>query len=156
VVERASVGEIDIEAVFELGVVHFVEALWHLLGFKAAISARIGEKNLKAPHLAALLAMVVRQLEWPGSKRACHERRLERVWLPAARELALGQLYQALDLLAEHSDAIEKAVFWNSVDLFELDVDLVFYDATTAWFETDEANVAEHHRHGLRQVVSVI
>ena len=147
VVERA--GDIEIEAVFELGVVHLVKALWERLGIAAAISARIAEKKLKAPHLAALLAMTMQRLERPGSKLACHERWLERVWLPEARDLALGQLYRALDLLAEHGDAIEEAVFWNSVDLFKLDVDLVFYDATTAWFETDETDVASHEWRGL-------
>ncbi len=147
VVERA--GDIEIEAVFELGVVHLVKALWKRLGIAAAISARIGEKKLKAPHLAALLAMTMQRLERPGSKLACHERWLERVWLPEAQNLALGQLYRALDLLAEHGDAIEEAVFWNSVDLFKLDVDLVFYDATTAWFECDEADVASHEWRGL-------
>jgi transposase len=93
--------------------------------------------------------MTMQRLERPGSKLACHERWLERVWLPEARHLALGQLYRALDLLAEHGDAIEQTVFWNSVDLFKLDVDLVFYDATTAWFETDEEDLAEHHWRGL-------
>ena len=52
-------------------------------------------------------------------------------------------------MLAEHGDAIEQAVFWNSVDLFKLDVDLVFYDATTAWFETDETDVASREWRGL-------
>jgi hypothetical protein len=66
-----------------------------------------------------------------------------------AQDLALGQLYRALDLLAEHGDAIEQEVFWRSVDLFKLDVDLVFYDATTAWFETDETDVASHEWRGL-------
>jgi hypothetical protein len=32
----------------------------------------------------------------------------------------------------EHGNAIEQQVFWHSVDLFKLDVDLVFYDAATA------------------------
>ena len=40
-------------------------------------------------------------------------------------------------------------MFWRSVDLFKLDVDLVFYDATTAWFETDEEDVASHTWRGL-------
>ena len=148
-VERAGVGDIEIEAVFELGVAHVVKTLWSRLGIGAAIASKIAEKKLKAPHLAALLAMTMQRLERPGSKLACHERWLERVWLPEARHLALGQLYRALDLLAEHGDAIEQTVFWNSVDLFKLDVDLVFYDATTAWFETDEEDVAEHHWRGL-------
>ena len=150
VIEGGAVGDIEIDTVFELGVVHLVRALWDHLGIGTAISGRIGQKKLKAPHLAALLAMVVQRLARPGSKLACHERFLERVWLPEARDLALGQLYRALDLLAEHGDAIEREVFWNSVDLFKLDVDLVFYDATTAWFETDEEDVAGQTWRGLK------
>ncbi|MEZ5846489.1 MAG: IS1634 family transposase [Geminicoccaceae bacterium] len=150
VVKGGGAGGIEIEAVFELGVVHLVKALWEQLGIGAAVASRIATKKLKAPHLAALLAMTVQRLARPGSKLACHEHFLDRVWLPEAKDLALGQLYRALDLLAEHGDAIEREVFWNSVDLFKLDVDLVFYDATTAWFETDEEDVASHEWRGLQ------
>ena len=52
--ERSGAGDIEIEALFELGVVHVVETLLERLGIAAAISARISEKKLKAPHLAAL------------------------------------------------------------------------------------------------------
>lgn len=142
-------GGIEIEAIFELGVVHVASALWDKLGIGVAIASRVYAKKLKAPHVAALLAMAIQRLDRPGSKRACHERWLERVWLPEARDLSLGQLYRALDLLAEHGDAIEQEVFWNSADLFKLDVDLVFYDATTAWFETDEEDIASHQWRSL-------
>ncbi|MGC1954847.1 MAG: IS1634 family transposase, partial [Gammaproteobacteria bacterium] len=74
---------------------------------------------------------------------------LDRVWLPAAKDLSLSQLYRALDVLAEHGDAIEEEVFWTSADLFKLDVDLVFYDATTAWFECDQEDVAPESWRGL-------
>jgi hypothetical protein len=47
-----------------------------------------------------------------------HERWLERVWPPPARDLTLDQLYRALDILAEHGDAIEQEV-WHCVDLFD-------------------------------------
>jgi transposase len=40
-------------------------------------------------------------------------------------------------------------VFWHSADLFKLDVDLVFYDATTAWFECDDEDVASESWRGL-------
>ena len=56
------------------------------------------------------------------------------MWLPEAQGLGLDQLYRALDLLALEGEAIEQEVFWHAVDLFKLEVDLVFYDATTAWF----------------------
>ncbi len=129
---------LEIEAVYDLGVVHVARRLWDALGIGAALRERIAEKKLTAPHEAALFAMVAQRLDRPGSKLACHERWLERVWLPEALELRLSQLYRALDLLAEQGAAIEEAVFWHSADLFRLDVDLIFYDATTAWFESEE------------------
>ena len=140
---------IAIEASFELGIVHVAKALWTRLGIGAAIQARVAEQQLQAPHATALLAMVAQRLGRPGSKLACHERWLDRVWLPEARDLSLHQLYRALDILALHGEAIEQAVFWRAVDLFKLDVDLVFYDGTTAWFETDEEDVASHDWRGL-------
>src|SRR4051794_41735844 len=143
--DGSSVGGIAIE----LGVVHVARALWAKLGIGEAVQARMAEQQLQAPHAAALLAMVAQRLDRPGSKLACHERWLDRVWLPEARDLGLHQLYRAMDLLAEHGAAIEQAVFWRAVDLFKLDVDLVFYDGTTAWFETDEEDVAAHEWRGL-------
>jgi Transposase DDE domain len=147
--EKGRERAIEIEASFDLGVVHVVAQLWARLGIGRAIRERLAAQELQAPHEAALLAMTAQRLARPGSKLACHERWLDRVWLPEARDLSLGQLYRALDLLAEHGDTIEAEVFWASVDLFKLDVDLVFYDATTAWFECDEEDVARHEWRGL-------
>jgi hypothetical protein len=147
--EKGRERAIEIEASFDLGVVHVVEQLWGRLGIGRAIATRLAADERQAPHEAALLAMTAQRLARPGSKLACHERWLDRVWMPAARDLALDQLYRALDVLAEHGDAIEEEVFWHGVDLFKLDVDLVFYDATTAWFECDEEDVASHEWRGL-------
>ena len=140
---------IEIEASFELGVVHVAAQLWARLGIGQAIQSRLAADERRAPHEAALLAMAAQRLARPGSKLACHERWLDRVWLPAARDITLDQLYRALDVLAEHGDAIEAEVFWHSADLFKLDVDLVFYDATTAWFECDDEDVAPESWRGL-------
>jgi Transposase DDE domain len=140
---------IEIEASFELGVVHVATELWARLGIGRAIAARLAADERRAPHQAALLAMTAQRLARPGSKLGCHERWLDRVWLPEAKDLALDQLYRALDILAEHGDAIEQEVFWHGVDLFKLDVDLVFYDATTAWFECDDEDVAPERWRGL-------
>jgi hypothetical protein len=149
VVEAPAGVDIEIEACFALGVVHVAKALWAKLGIAAAIAARLRDNKLKAPHAAALLAMAVQRLDRPGSKLACYQRWRDRVWLPEARDLGLSQFYRALDVLAEHGDAIEQEVFWNAVDLFKLDVDLVFYDGTTAWFECDEEDTADEQWRGL-------
>jgi hypothetical protein len=142
-------GELAIDKVEELGIAHVARALWQELGIGAAVQARLKARKLGAPHEAALLAMTVQRLDEPGSKLACWQRWLDGVWLPEAQALGLDQLYRALDLLAVEGEAIEQEVFWHAVDLFKLEVDLVFYDATTAWFATEDEDVAEQTWRGL-------
>jgi hypothetical protein len=142
--------EIEIERVFELGVVLVARVLWEELGIGPALRRRLAAAGLSAPHEAALFAMAANRLDDPGSKLACAERWLPDVaWLPEATGLKVDQLYRALDLLAAHAEAIEREVFLATADLFKLDVDLIFYDTTTAWFAVDEED--EDGGPGLRR-----
>ena len=135
----ASLPDIAIEAVFELGIVLAARTLWEELGIGAAIRGCIAEGELSAPHEMALFAMAAQRLDDPGSKLSCATRWLPDIaWLPEAKDLTLYQFYRALDCLAVWSDQIERDVFLRAADLFRLDVDLIFYDTTTAYFEIDE------------------
>src|SRR5829696_4840385 len=136
---RVGLGEIEIDAVFDLGVVLAARGLWEELGIGPAIRTCLARAGLAAPHAAALFAMAAQRLDAPGSKLACAARWLPEVaWLPEANGLAVDQLYRAPDVLAVWSEAIERDVFLRAADLFRLDVDLIFYDTTTAYFEIDE------------------
>jgi hypothetical protein len=131
--------EIDIDAVYELGVVLTAHKLWEELGIGEAIRTRMARAELTAPHETALFAMAAQRLDDPASKLACATRWLPDIaWLPEANGLAVDQLYRALDFLAVWSDEIERDVFLRAADLLRLDVDLIFYDTTTAYFEIDE------------------
>jgi Transposase DDE domain len=136
--------EIEIERVFELGVVLVARALWEELGIGRAIRRRLEAAGLSAPHETALFAMAANRLEDPASKLACAERWLpDGAWLPEAAGLKVDQLYRALDVLAAHAEALEQEVFLTTADLFRLDVDLIFYDSTTAWFAVDDEDEGE-------------
>ena len=136
---KASLPDIEIKAVFELGIVLAARTLWDELGIGAAIRDCIAEGELSAPHEMALFAMAAQRLDDPGSKLGCATRWLPDIaWLPEAKDLTLHQFYRALDFLAVWSDQIERAVFLRAADLFRLDVDLIFYDTITAYFEIDE------------------
>ena len=142
--------EIEIERVFELGVVLVARALWEALGIGQAIRRRLDAAGLSAPHETALFAMAANRLDDPTSKLACAERWLPDVaWLPEAAGLTVDQLYRALDVLAVQAEAVEREVFLRTADLFKLDVDLIFYDTTTAWFAIDEED--EDGGPGLRR-----
>jgi hypothetical protein len=141
---KASLPDIEIDAVYELGIVLAARTLWEDLGISAAIRDCIGEGELTAPHEMALFAMAAQRLDDPGSKLGCATRWLPDIaYLPEAKDLTLHQFYRALDFLAVWSDQIERAVFLRAADLFRLDVDLIFYDTTTAYFEIDEPD--EHY-----------
>jgi hypothetical protein len=137
----AALPEIEIERVFELGVVLAARQLWEDLGIGAAIRRSAERAGLSAPHETALFAMAAQRLEQPGSKLACATNWLPDVaFLPEAEGLGVDQLYRALDFLLVWSETIEHDVFLQTADLFRLDVDLIFYDTTTAYFEIDDAD----------------
>ena len=133
--------EIEIERAFELGVVLAARQLWEDLGIGAAIRRCAEGAELTAPHETALFAMAAQRLEQPGSKLSCATNWLPDVaFLPEAEGLGVDQLYRALDFLLVWSEKIERDVFLQAADLFRLDVDLIFYDTTTAYFEIDAAD----------------
>jgi hypothetical protein len=140
---KTTIPEIEIDAVFEFGIALVARALWEELGVGEAIRARVDRAELTAPHELALFAMAAQRLDDPSSKLGCATRWLPDIaWLPEVGKLAVDQLYRALDFLAVWSEEIERDVFLRSADLLRLDVDLIFYDTTTAYFETD--NTDEH------------
>src|SRR5919199_1233856 len=52
--------------------------------------------------------------------------------------LTLDHLYFALDFLDTHIEAIEREIFFRIADLFRADVDLIFWDTTSVYFEVDD------------------
>lgn len=60
------------------------------------------------------------------------------------RDAQLRQWYGTLDGLIEHQPEIEKELFLRLRDLFSLNVDLVFYDLTSTYFEGHGPALAQH------------
>jgi transposase len=82
--------------------------------------------------------MTANRLCEPESKLGVWDRWLSKVHLPSCQGLKLDQMYEAMDFLQAHSAAVEEAVFFRTAHLFNLDVDLIFYDTTTAAFSLDQ------------------
>jgi transposase len=47
-------------------------------------------------------------------------------------------LYRAMDFLIEHGDAIQESVFFSVANLLNLEVDLLFFDTTSTYFEVED------------------
>jgi hypothetical protein len=135
--ELAADPEVQVIDSWPYGGVFVLEHLWRELGLDH-------ELGRHSPHERALFAMVANRALQPYSKLYCHEQWLkEEVFLPEGQDLALHQLYRAMDHLLIHQARIEKAVFFKMADLLNADVDLLFYDTTNLHCEIDEED------HGL-------
>src|ERR1700761_4466533 len=66
--------EIEIDAVFELGIVLAARSLWEALDIGEAIRTRLARAGLAAPHEIALFAMATQRLDDPDSKLGCAAR----------------------------------------------------------------------------------
>jgi hypothetical protein len=82
---KAALPEIEIDAVFELGIVLAARSLWEKLGIGEAIRTRMTRAGLAAPHEMALFAMAAQRLDDPDSKLGYASRWLPDIaWLPEA------------------------------------------------------------------------
>lgn len=141
-------GSVDLDEVFDYGVILVAEAMWEELGIGPALRQHMKRKDCKVPHDRILMALAANRMDLPASKLGCFEHWLPvGVWLPESASWKLEQLYRAMDFLLEHIAAAEEAVFSRVANLFNADVDLIFYDTTSLYFEIDEEDEDEDEPH---------
>ena len=129
---------LKIKQTLALGCPMVIEALWERLGLRKTFQDIEKAASVQAPYERALLAMVANRLCEPESKLGVWDRWLSKVYLPSCQGLKLRHMYEAMDLLHAHAEQVEKTVFFQVADLFNLEVDLIFYDTTTASFHVDQ------------------
>lgn len=143
--------EVKLIGTVGLGVPLVVEALWERLKLGPALRKAMGESGGSPLHERALLAMTASRLCEPDSKLGVWDRWLQKVYLPSCSTLKLHQMYEAMDLLHWNVREIEDAVFFHTANLFNLVVDVIFYDTTTASFSIDEEDEDTETGPGFRK-----
>jgi len=108
--------------------------LWQIFGFDSFFD-QLKRKHTKLQFdlSSVIFLMVVQHLLSPMSKLSTYEKRSLYLGIP---EMDLNHLYRSLDLLAENKENIENYVFDRNRTLFNMSVDVVFYDVTTFYFES--------------------
>ena len=127
--------DVKILRTVEFGTVRVIEEIWEQCGIGRTLREVIGKKRV--PYDKALLAMIANRLCIPEAKLGVWDRWLETVYLPGCEPLKLRHMYEAMDVLYEHAEKVEKQVFFEVANLFNLSVDIIFYNTTTASFAVD-------------------
>jgi len=83
----------------------------------------------------AVMLMLLERLQEPCSKRSNYANQLDYLGLDP---VYLQHLYRALDKLAADNKLIQQQIFQTGRDLFNQTLDVVFYDVTTLYFESEK------------------
>lgn len=167
------------EADKEYGVRYVASFMWQQMGLEELIQKILKRKKVELDYGNWIKMMVVNKLSDPRSKLGIFEW-LSRVWWPehgfdervlegkrkveveekeriAKREVM--KFYRALDHLLGMKKKIENHLYGRFRDLFHTEVDLVFYDLTSSYFEGEGPEglaclgYSRDHEPGKSQVV---
>ena len=122
-----------------LGGTWLLDALWRRLGVAEALRELLGARRFATDVERVLFALVANRALAPCSKLAAAEWACEDVAIPGLEAMDDDQAYRALDLLIE-ADAeakVQESVFFACADLLNLEVDLLFFDTTSTYFEAE-------------------
>jgi len=141
-------GDLKLLQTLGFGCVMVIEALWERLGIGKTIRDLCKANRLDVAYERALLAMTANRLCEPESKLGVWDRWLSKVYMPSCSGLKLDNMYDAMDVLYHNAAGIERSIFFHTADLLNLQVDLIFYDTTTASFSIDQEDEAGLRRFG--------
>jgi hypothetical protein len=123
-----------------LGGAHLLDGLWHRLGLHEILARLLRGRRLDPSAERALFAMVANRALAPASKLSCAAWASERVAIPGLDLLSDDACYRAMDWLLAIEAELAEQVYWAVANLLNLEVDLLFFDTTSTYFETDEAD----------------
>jgi len=120
-----------------LGGVWFLDQLWQRLGIQEALQQLLAARDFRTPVERLLLALVANRALAPGSKLALEEWVAHEVAITGLEQVAVQQLYRAMDFLVAAAEDLQREVFFAVADLLKLEVDLLYFDTTSTYFEVE-------------------
>ncbi|NCL75537.1 IS1634 family transposase ISDha15 [Rhodococcus sp. YH1] len=124
-----------------LGGAWLLDGLWARLGVGAAMRTLLaGGRRDAATTERVLFALVANRALAPSSKLAASSWIGQDVHIPGLAVTSDDACYRAMDWLVGVEEQLARTVYGSVADLLNLEVDLLFFDTTSTYFETDEAD----------------
>jgi hypothetical protein len=136
---RAAAGaEVEVLDSRRLGGAWVLDRIWERLGVGTAVRrVAAGRKVDGAFAERVIFAMVAQRALEPGSKLACTKWVAQRVFIEHLSGFSDDHAYRAMDFLLDALDEIAAEVFASVAHLLNLDLDIVFVDTTSTYWELD-------------------
>jgi hypothetical protein len=127
-------GSLQIQSDQVWGPVMVFDRLWEDLGLKEQLRDLAAHKRFQFDFERMVFAQVLQRFLEPGSDLR-GSKWIKTVHEPGFKGLQLGDFYQSLGFLWEKKQEIEEALYRRGLDLFNQEIDLVFFDTTSTYFE---------------------
>jgi len=129
--------QINIDNISEAEIVNWgyiiYKKLWKEFGLDKILNNISGSRKTQFTLNDTSFLMVIQHLLDPKSKLSTHTHQKRYIGL---KEIKLQHLYRSLDLLSESKEILEEEIFYQNRNLFNMQIDVVFYDVTTFAFES--------------------
>jgi hypothetical protein len=135
-----------------LGGTDVLDGLWRRLGIDTVMTRLLATRRAGSPFERVLFALVANRALAPSSKLAAADWITHDVHIDGLPEASDDVCYRAMDWLHDVGEHLERAVFHQVANLLNLEVDLLFFDTTSTYFERedpDEPVGRDDHGHPL-------
>lgn len=134
-----------------MGSAWILNELWNQLGINRVLAGLLARRKFQAPVERAIFAMVANRALNPASKLRTEDWVSHDVFLPGLPDVPVQHLYRAMDFLLEAAEELQKDIFFSVAHLFNLEVDLLYFDTTSTYFEIEEEDSPEDTKQHLRR-----
>lgn len=139
--EITQAAEFAFLAAKRLGGAWALDQLWQKFGFDAIIAKLLKGRNFEIDIERLLFTMVANRALDPSSKLAIEQWVEDDVYIPNLKAVSVHNLYKTMDFLLEVKDELEEQVFHSVANLLNLEVDLLYFDTTSSYFEVQPSEV---------------
>lgn len=133
-------GDLSLTDSRPLGGTHALDGLWHRLGLESLIRRQLEGRRLDPRVERVLFALAANRALAASSELAATEWIADDVHIEGLDTINDEACYRAMDYLLTIEPALAKEAYFQLTDLLNLEVDLLFFDTTSTYFETEEAD----------------
>ena len=132
-----------LEKCLAIGGCHVLDTLWKRIGIHETLRKLLQDRAFEVDVERHIFSMVANRALDPRSKLAVERWVGRKVAIDGLEEVAVHNLYRAMDFLIENRAEIERSVFFAVATLLNLEVDLLFFDTTSTYFELEDEDEGE-------------
>jgi len=112
-----------------------IDCLWKIFNLDVLMNRIARRRRFKIDWLSPLKLMIAERMNEPCSKRQSSFNQSEYIGF-SDTQIPLHHFYRTLDVLSSEEDRLKKHLFKQGRSLFSTVLDVVFYDVTTLYFDS--------------------